>query len=581
MKNLKIRMKILLSFAVVIALTAVLGVVNINQMKNINNNTERIATTWMPSIYSIGRMNVNVLDVRRYLYRHIMTPAQEDKLFSEKKIAELQRTLEENEVAYKALISTEEGMQLFNDYKKAWADYLVINENIMKVSREKNAAATEALMKSSLQPYDKVLSILNKAILLNNKGGNAEFGVSKKEYSTSVIIIVSILALVIMLAIIIGLFISGTIARGVKKVQEGAQKLAIGDLTFDIEVDSRDEIGLLMADFRRLKEANLMIVENAKKVANGDLTVTLSKRSENDELMMALSNMVERLSEIVVRISESAENVSIGSGQLSSTSAEIAQGANEQASSAEEISSSIEEMASTIQQNTDNAVQTDKVAKTTAEGIMDVSNSSQKSLEAIRTIAEKIKVINDIAEKTDILAINAAIEAARAGEHGKGFAVVAAEVRKLAETSQKAAIEINNISSSSLKVTEVSGEQLKTIIPDIQRTALLVQEIAAASLEQNSGVNQITKAIEQLSQVTQQNSAAAEEMSSTSEELSSQAETLKEIISFFTTGKQVKRETVSTTRNYKKPIYTSHKKVPTKGIRIFDNEMPDQDFENF
>lgn len=581
MKNLKIRMKILLGFAVVIALTALLGIININQMRHINKNTESIASTWMTSIYYIGQMNVNVLDVRRYLYRHVMTPSKEDKQFSEKKIAELLVALTDNETKYKQLISSDEGLQLFNDYKKSWNEYLVINEGILKASGENNTEATMELMKTSRDSYESVLSILDKSILLNNKGGQAEYEVSKKEYNTTVIIIISILALVIALAIFIGLFISGTISRGVKKVQEGAQKLAIGDLTFDIEIDSRDEIGLLMADFKKLKEANLMIVENAKRVANGDLTVTLSKRSENDELMIALSNMVERLSEIVVRIFESAENVSIGSGQLSSTSAEIAQGANEQASSAEEISSSIEEMASTIQQNTDNAVQTDKVAKVTAEGIVEVSSSSQKSLEAIRTIAEKIKVINDIAEKTDILAINAAIEAARAGEHGKGFAVVAAEVRKLAETSQKAAIEINNISSSSLKVTEVSGEQLKTIIPDIQRTATLVQEIAAASLEQNSGVNQITKAIEQLSQVTQQNSAAAEEMSSTSEELSSQAETLKEIISFFNTGKQVKRETAHEARNYRKPVLPSSKKSVSKGINILENGFADNDFEKF
>lgn len=579
MKNLKIRMKILLGFAVVIALTASLGIANIYQMRSINKNTESIASKWMPSIYYIGQMDVNVLDVRRYLYRHVLTPSLDDKLFSEKKISELLVALSENEAKYKQLITTDEGMQLFNDYKKSWTEYLAINENIMKVSRQNDNEGTMALMKSSLESYDKVLSILGQAVLLNNKGGQEEYAISKAEYNTSVVVIISILALVIALGVLIGLFISGTISKGVKKVQEGAQKLAIGDLTFDIEINSRDEIGMLMTDFKKLKETNLEIVENAKKVANGDLTVKLSKRSENDELMIALSNMVDRLSEIVVRIFESAENVAIGSGQLSSTSAEIAQGANEQASSAEEISSSIEEMGSTIQQNTDNAVQTDKVAKVTAEGIIEVSNSSQKSLEAIRTIAEKIKVINDIAEKTDILAINAAIEAARAGEHGKGFAVVAAEVRKLAETSQKAAIEINNISSSSLKVTEVSGEQLKTIIPDIQRTATLVQEIAAASLEQNSGVNQITKAIEQLSQVTQQNSAAAEEMSSTSEELSSQAETLKEIISFFNTGKQVKREISSAPRNYKRPIYATPKKAASKGINILENE--DHDFENF
>ena len=579
MKNLKIRVKILLGFAIVILLTGVLGIMNVIQMKTINKNTESIANRWMPSIYSIGQMNVNVLDVRRYLYRHVMTNTMEDKLFTERKIEELQRVLAENESNYKKNISTDEGQQLFSDYKKAWGDYIVINSGIMKASRENQSDMLLALMKSSLEPYDKVLGVLNKAILLNNKGGNNEFEHSKKEYSSSVMIIISILILVISFGVIIGFFISGTISSGIKKVQEAARKLAKGDLTFDMESNSKDEIGLLMIDFNKLKEANLMIVENAKKVAGGDLTVTLVKRSDNDELMIALSDMVERLGEIVIRISESAENVSIGSGQLSSTSAEIAHGANEQASSAEEISSSIEEMASTIQQNTDNAVQTEKVSTLTAQEILEVSNSSQKSLEAIRTIVEKIRVINDIAEKTDILAINAAIEAARAGEHGKGFAVVAAEVRKLAETSQKAAIEINNLSSSSLKVTEASGEQLLKIIPDIQKTATLVKEIAAASMEQSSGADQITKAIEQLSQVTQQNSAAAEEMSSTSEELSSQAETLKEIISFFNTGKQMKKEPIIM-KSFRKPIYAPKKSV-NRGINILEKDITENGYENF
>jgi methyl-accepting chemotaxis protein len=580
MKNLKIRVKILLSFAIVIVLTGVLGIINVVQMQNLNKNTETIANNFMPSIYSLGQMNVNVLDVRRYLYRHVMTPSLDDKMFSEKKISELLIALAENETIYKKYISSEAENQFFDQYKKAWSEYVVINENIMKASRENEVEKTQALMKSSRESFDKVLEVLHKDILLNNKGGLNEYESSKKEYSFSVILIISILLTVIALGIFIGLFISGTIAKGIAKVQDGARKLAIGDLTFDIEVDSKDEIGLLMADFKKLKESNLMIVENAKKVAEGDLTIKLAKRSENDELMIALSEMVERLGEIVVRISESAENVAMGSGQLSSTSTEIAQGANEQAASAEEISSSVEEMASTIQQNTDNAVQTEKVATITAQGILDVSNSSQQSLEAIRMIVEKIKVINAIAEKTDILAINAAIEAARAGEHGKGFAVVAAEVRKLAETSQKAAIEINNISSSSLKVTEASGEQLARIIPDIQRTATLVQEIAAASIEQSAGAAQITKAIEQLSQVTQQNSAAAEEMSSTSEELSSQAATLKEIISFFNTGKVTRKE--YPVRNFRKhqPIYQA-KRNPGKEIDLFEKDMADPGFENF
>lgn len=333
--------------------------------------------------------------------------------------------------------------------------------------------------------------------------------------------------------------------------------------------------------FKSLNSAMNQIAEKAKLVAAGDLTVTLSKRSENDILMEALNDMVAHLNEIVVQIMESAQNVSSGSAQLSSTAVQIAQGANEQASSAEEVSSSIEEMNSTIQQNTDNAVQTEKIAVSASQGIVDVSSAALKSLDATKSIAEKIKIINAIAEKTDILAINAAIEAARAGEHGKGFAVVAAEVRKLAETSQKAAIEINSLSASSLRLTEEGGELMTKLIPEIQRTSTLVQEIAAASREQNSGALQIAKAIEQLSQVTQQNSAAAEEMSSTAEEMASQAESLQEAISFFNTGKTEKITVKNSPQRKEIVPITMQTFKPSKGVSILEPDNNDKEFETY
>jgi methyl-accepting chemotaxis protein len=357
-----------------------------------------------------------------------------------------------------------------------------------------------------------------------------------------------------------------------------ARQIALGNLYVDLEINTNDEIGSLSRSFEEMKQALKLITEKAQLVADGDLTVTLAKRSENDEMMEALNNMVVRLNDIVGQVMESIQNVSSGSGQLSSTAVQIAQGANEQASAAEEVSSSIEEMNSTIQQNTDNSLQTERIAVAASQGIVEVSNASSKSLEATRMIAEKIKIINAIAEKTDILAINAAIEAARAGEHGKGFAVVAAEVRKLAETSQKAAIEINTLSATSLKLTEESGSKMAMLIPDIQRTATLVQEIAAASAEQNSGSAQIAKAIDQLSQVTQQNSAAAEEMSSTSEELASQAESLQEIISYFNTGKSFKTETKHSVAIHPK----QEKKTASsaKGVKYL-SDTSDKDFESF
>jgi len=296
--------------------------------------------------------------------------------------------------------------------------------------------------------------------------------------------------------------------------------------------------------------------------------------------MQALSEMVSQLNEIVTQVMEAAQNVAISSNEMSTTATQLSQGANEQAASAEEVTSSIEEMSSAIQQNSDNAMQTEKIAVSSSQGIMDVNNSALKSLEAMRQISEKIKVINDIAEKTDILAINAAIEAARAGEHGKGFAVVAAEVRKLAEVSQKSALEINALSSSALRVTEESGAMMQKIIPEIQRTAQLVQEIAASSNEQRSGSEQITKAVVQFSQVTQQNSAAAEEMSSSSEEMASQAEMLKETIGFFNTGKLVAKATTAKAKN---TIVPPKKIVKTNGLsfHLDDSVIDDKEFERF
>lgn len=324
------------------------------------------------------------------------------------------------------------------------------------------------------------------------------------------------------------------------------------------------------------------VVQYAQKISEGDLTQQLivKRKDEIGDMAAALNNMGDNLKNIIGQIIVGAHNVSSASSQFSTATIQIAKGANEQAASTEEISASIEQMNSTIQQNTDNSSQTDKIATNAAKGIIDMSEASIRSLDAIRQIAKKIEIINAIAEKTDILAINAAIEAARAGDHGKGFAVVAAEVRKLAETSQKAAVEINELSSLSLQITEDAGNIMSGLIPDIKKTATLVQEITASSTEQASGALQIAKAIEQLSQVTQQNSAAAEEMSSTAEKLASQAESLQEVISFFETGNSIIGHSVP--KNEKKSIYTVAKPVnKTKKINLTESDSLDKAFETF
>jgi methyl-accepting chemotaxis protein len=373
----------------------------------------------------------------------------------------------------------------------------------------------------------------------------------------------------------VAIFVARGIANPVVTMSQVAARVAEGDLSTSITVKSKNEVGQLAAAMRHmmrtlgdmagaatsiaqgdlavevtpqserdvLGNALAQMIENlrqtaeaASDIAGGDLTVEVTPQSERDVLGNALLSMIKKLREVVADVRNAADNVAAASQQQSASAGQVSQGTTEQAASTEEASASIEQVTAMIKQNADNAQQTEKMAIKAAQDAQSGGQAVAMTVSAMKEIAGKISIIEEITRQTNLLALNAAIEAARAGEHGKGFAVVASEVRKLAERSQVAAGEIGQLSTSSVQIAEQAGQMLAQIVPDIQKTAELVQEISAASREQSTGAEQVNRAILQLTDVAQENAPAAEEMAATAEELNAQAEQMLATIAFFKVG---------------------------------------------
>jgi methyl-accepting chemotaxis protein len=374
---------------------------------------------------------------------------------------------------------------------------------------------------------------LEEAVAMNRERLDHAKEVATAEYEStrSVMVTASIAAFII--AIVTATWIAMGISKGIRKIMVVADAISVGDLNQNVEINSNDEIKDLVNRINTMT-ANLRdTAAVANEIADGNLTVVPKPLSDRDTLGLALERMVERLRGVVADAISAADNVTNGSQELNASSEQLSQGATEQASAAEEASAAMEEMAANIKQNADNAAQTEKIARQSSKDAEASGEAVGRAVGAMRTIAEKISIVQEIARQTDLLALNAAVEAARAGEHGKGFAVVASEVRKLAERSQAAAAEISSLSGETVQVAMEAGEMLNRLVPDIRKTAELVSEISSACREQDIGASQINEAIQQLDKVTQLNSGSSEEMTATSEELAAQAEELQSSITFF------------------------------------------------
>ena len=377
----------------------------------------------------------------------------------------------------------------------AWADYKRWAAELFDRSLENgNTRAFELSVGQGDQALEEARAALDGLVKWNLESMASDARISNESYEAARGLMFQLLVAALVIGTTAALWISNGISTGIARAVAVAQALAAGDLTKQAEARNNDEI-------RDLSEA--------------------------------INRMVERLRDVVARAKGSATNVAGSSQQLAASAEELSQGASEQSASTEEASSAVEQMAANIRQAADNASTTENIANGASTDARSSGDVVEGALRSIETIADKINIVQEIARQTDLLALNAAVEAARAGQHGKGFAVVASEVRKLAERSQQAASEINQLSQDTLGLSKEAGEKLKALVPNIEKTAELVREISAASREQNIGAEQINEAMRQMDSVVQQNASASDEVSSISEQLASQASQLQTMLAFF------------------------------------------------
>ncbi|THF63061.1 HAMP domain-containing protein [Pseudothauera nasutitermitis] len=493
--NLRIGAKLALAFGIVILMLLLTVLTSFVRLGALGDEIDTTVNERFPMTVWSNTVIDRLYQAGNGLRDAVLADTAEERAGVLAPLSATSATVTENLDRLKAQVSSPEGKALLERVETARAAYRGPRGKVIEAINAGRLDEAGDVLVRELRPAQAAYIATLHALIEHETARMSESGAQASAQAHSARLTVAALGLAAaLLALAFAYFITRAITRPLGEAVGVANALAEGDLSVRVQVRSRDEVGQLLA---------------------------------------AMQDMVGRLSQIIGEVRGAADNLSSASEQVSATAQSLSQGASEQAASVEEISSTLEQTTASVNQNTDNARVTDGIAAKASTEAADGGKAVKETVDAMKSIADKIGIIDDIAYQTNLLALNAAIEAARAGEHGKGFAVVAAEVRKLAERSQVAAQEIGELAGSSVKMAEKAGHLLDEMVPSIRKTSDLVQEIASASEEQAGGITQINQAVGQLSQATQQNASASEELAATAEEMGSQAEQLQSLMQFF------------------------------------------------
>ncbi|MBK5351350.1 MCP four helix bundle domain-containing protein [Pseudomonas sp. TH41] len=499
--NLKLGVKLISTFLVVALVSLIIGLAAVVNIGKVNDLMTSMYADRLVPIRDLNKLEIELVQHNRRAYVSVAMNDPANMILQQTENVASLRKIDELFAAYRQTSMVDAEKRLIEQYDQQMPVYVASAKAVSDLLQaDQLADATKRLRSETKPAFDAVLKTVSGLVEINSTTAET---VNKEADQIVAGINNFMIALMIggfLLALALGLLITRMIVR-----QVGGEPAAAMDAL--------------------------------QRVAGGDLTVDVQLRDgDKSSMLYSLQLMVLRLRGIMSDVRMTADSLASASEQVAASSEALSQNASEQAANVEETSASVEEISATVAQNTENAKVTDSMASQSAKDAVEGGEAVGQMVHAMRQIAQKISIIDDIAYQTNLLALNAAIEAARAGDHGKGFAVVAAEVRKLAERSQVAAQEIGGVATDSVTLAERAGQLLDQMVPSIRKTADLVQEITSASREQNTGLEQINLAVGQLAQTTQVNASASEELSSTSEEMSTQAVQLQEMIQFFRIG---------------------------------------------